>query len=77
MLNDANAGREWAPVKTYRHLVQIRTFIFLFCLALFRLFSLRRFQTQGLSSFRIRKTILEHSVYSRPNMNVDQGQGIY
>ena len=97
MLNDANAGREWAPVKTYRNLVQIQThhfrptsgplsvhfrlilwnnvfqisyFLFLFfdhLVSFILLSTLRLFQTQELSSFRIRKTILEHSVYSRPN----------
>ena len=38
----------------------------------------RLFQTQELSSFRIRKTILEHSVYSRPNkiIKINQVQEI-
>lgn len=36
----------------------------------------RLFQTQELSSFRIRKTILEHSVYSRPNKIIKVHQEI-
>ena len=69
------------PLSGWYYGISLLIFLFLFFdhLVSFILLSTPRlFETQELSSFRIRKTILEHSLYSRPNKikKVHQGQEI-